>query len=287
MVFDIKRYAIHDGPGIRTTVFLKGCPLKCWWCHCVDTCTQHAITVSDPGIATDTSRCDLCEQCAASCSAEAREIVGKTMTVKDVMTEVVKDIPFYDESGGGVTFSGGEPLMQPEFLFDLLDTCRRLEIHTAVDTSGHTTRELLLEAAAKTDLVLYDLKHMDPEIHAKYTGVTNQAILDNLRSIAATNTKIHVRIPLMPGINDNRRNIHDTGSFLQPLRNIECVDILPAHNEMTNKYRRFGVSYRMGRIAVPDAAHVHKVAEILAGYGLRVTIGGNDQQRANSQIEAS
>jgi len=269
IVFDVKRYAIHDGPGIRTTVFLKGCPLKCWWCHnpeglsaeqelvyhqnrcilcgaCIKVCPQHAVVAQDDAIVTEASACDLCRECVEVCAAESREIVGRTMSTEEVMTEVLKDMPFYEESGGGATFSGGEPLMQPEFLFSLLEACRRLDLHTAVDTTGHAGTQLLLKAAEKADLLLYDLT-------------------------------------LIPGINDDKSNVRATGAFLQQRSKVECVDILPFHGNLSGKYRRLGRDYRLENRTAPDAAHIHRIAEMLAEFGLKVTIGGNDYERADSK----
>jgi len=306
IVFDVKRYAIHDGPGIRTTVFLKGCPLKCWWCHnpeglsaeqelvyhqnrcilcgaCIKVCPQHAVVAQDDAIVTEASACDLCRECVEVCAAESREIVGRTMSTEEVMTEVLKDMPFYQESGGGATFSGGEPLMQPEFLFSLLEACRRLDLHTAVDTTGHAGTQLLLKAAEKADLLLYDLKHMNPAIHQKYTGVSNEVILDNLKSLDAGEAKICIRFPLIPGINDDKSNVRATGAFLQQRSKVECVDILPFHGNLSGKYRRLGRDYRLENRTAPDAAHIHRIAEMLAEFGLKVTIGGNDYERADSK----
>lgn len=309
-VFNISRYAIHDGPGIRTTVFLKGCPLSCWWCHnpesmspapqvalrrtrcircgaCLEKCANHAISMADGEIVTDQDSCRLCLECAGACPADAREIIGRTMTVPEVMAEIKKDIPFYDESGGGVTFSGGEPLMQPDFLMELLDECGRLELHRTVDTSGYARQEILLETAAKADLFLYDLKHMDSEIHRKYTGVGNEVILENLKALSARDVALRIRFPLIPGINDDRTNVEKTAAFLQKLHRVPNIDILPYHDVATSKYRRFGYVYRLDGLRAPDAGHLQDVAATLSSYGLCVTIGGNDHERTNPQSQTS
>ncbi len=308
-VFDLSRYAIHDGPGIRTTVFFKGCPLSCWWCHnpesmsraphvslrqnrcircgsCIAICPNHAIAFSDGAATTEASLCDLCLKCAQVCCADAREVIGRSVTIEEVMAEIKRDIVFYDESGGGVTFSGGEPLMQPAFLLGLLDACGHVGIHRTVDTSGYAGREVLLRVAEKTDLFLYDLKHTDPEIHKKYTGVRNEVILKNLTHLAARGASICVRLPLIPGVNDDRSNVENTGAFLATLDHINCIDILPYHEAMRSKYKRFGWVYRLGELPPPDPLHLQDIAALLRSFGLRVTIGGNGHERADPKAQA-
>jgi pyruvate formate lyase activating enzyme len=303
IIFDISRYAIHDGPGIRTTVFFKGCPLNCWWCHnpesmaggpqlamrearcircgrCIDGCPNGASAFDEGVPVTDASLCRLCLECTRLCHAEAREVVGRTMTVDEVMTEIEKDTPFFDESGGGVTFSGGEPLMQPVFLIRLLEECGRLEIHRTVDTSGHASRDILLKAAEQSDLFLYDLKHMDPGVHRQYTGVSNQTILDNLRALSERPVQVRVRFPVIPGINDSLEHAAQMGFFLRQLPRVKQVDLLPYHDVMRTKYRRLGVTWRLGPMPPPDSNHLREIAETLCGFGLHVTIGGEQYERA-------
>jgi pyruvate formate lyase activating enzyme len=303
MVFNISRYAIHDGPGIRTTVFLKGCPLNCWWCHnpesispepqlsfrpnrcircgaCVEKCPNHALAMSDEGLTTDPKACLLSFACAAACPADAREVVGRAMSVAEVMAEIAKDVPFYDESGGGVTFSGGEPLMQPEFLIELLDACGRLDLHRVVDTSGYAHHDTLLEVSRRTDLFLYDLKHMDSEVHRKYTGVGNELILDNLSALSSRDVDLRIRFPLIPGINDDGENVEKMAWFLRKLRRAPAVDVLPYHDVAVSKYTRFGYNYRLAGISGPGSQQIQHVAATLSSHGLVVTIGGNEYERA-------
>ena len=297
IVFDIRRYAIHDGPGIRTTVFLKGCPLACAWCHnpeglsgeitglyrkdrcvgcgeCVSSCTAHALDLTPEGVVTDPSLCGHCGFCGTVCPAEARDLVGKSMDVARVMEVVRKDVLFFDESGGGVTFSGGEPLMQPEFLLSLLEACGDLAIHRAVDTTGLAPVELMAEAADRTDLFLYDLKHMDPEKHRAFTGVSNERILDNLRLLSSRGADIRIRIPLIPGINSDPENLDRTGSFIAALPAPHPVDLLPYHDWARNKYSKFNIPFRLDGVSPPSESEVEAAAERLRGFGLNVGIGG-------------
>lgn len=222
IIFDVKRFSIHDGPGIRTTVFFKGCPLACLWCHnpesqsrapqimlrpsrciacgaCVDECAEGAITWNGGGVLTNRALCTSCGVCTQACVAEARELVGRKVTTAEIMAEISRDLAFYDESGGGVTFSGGEPLLQADFLLELLRECKRQEIHTAVDTSGAASWAALAQIAPFVDLFLYDLKLMDEARHKAATGAGNRLILDNLGRLAATGAAIQLRVALIPG----------------------------------------------------------------------------------------
>jgi pyruvate formate lyase activating enzyme len=310
MIFNISRYAIHDGPGIRTTVFFKGCPLNCWWCHnpesksplpelafrpnrcihcgiCAEKCPSQAISMLEDEVATDHELCQLCFDCTEACPADAREIVGRSMTIAEVMAEIKRDIPFYDESGGGVTFSGGEPLMQPAFLTELLDACGRLDLHRTVDTTGYAPKQIVLDVAKRADLILYDLKHMDPVMHLQYTGVGNEVILENLKALSCRDVPLRIRFPLIPGINDDRTNLERTAAFLQRLHRVCNIDILPYHDVATSKYQRFGYTYRLGQVPIPTADHLQDVAATLSSYGLCVTIGGTEYERTSSQAEKS
>ncbi len=297
IIFDIKKYAIHDGPGIRTTVFFKGCPLACRWCHnpegiavashriyrqerclgcgdCIQICPQKAITPSAEGFVSDPAKCDQCRTCEDHCPSEAVEFVGRRVTVSEVVRQIEKDIAFYDQSGGGITFSGGEPLMQPEFLLELLAACGDLDLHRTVDTTGHADAALLLQTARKTDLFLYDLKLMDAARHQAFTGVSNQLILDNLRRLARNGARIQVRIPIIPGINNDTENINQTADFVAALPGVAHVAILPFHNSARGKYGRLGLECISSDIACPDEAHLKTIAGWLEQSGLQVKIGG-------------
>lgn len=296
-IFDIRKFSIHDGPGIRTTVFFKGCPLACWWCHnpesqsikrelyyrvnrctrceaCIQSCPQHAISLNCNGVVTNLQSCTLCGACTEACVAEAREIAGNDMGVEDVMEKVRSDIPFYDESGGGVTFSGGEPLMQPDFLEALLKACRKEEIHTALDTSGLASWQTIERMLPYVNLYLYDLKLMDDEKHRKYTGVSNQTILENLKRLSGLGKSIFLRIPIIPGINDDRRNLEETGRLAASLPGVKRVDILPYHNSAAAKYERLEMPYRLKDLASPSPEEMKAIARSLEDQVLSVHIGG-------------
>lgn len=300
-VFDIMKYSVHDGPGIRTTVFLKGCPLSCHWCHnpesqlpgpqvmfypercidcgdCTGVCPNGVLLPlmgigENPAPDTDRGKCTGCGSCAAVCHAGAREMAGRKMTAVEVIREIERDIVFYDQSGGGVTFSGGEPLMQADFLMALLAGCREREIHTAVDTCGFTPRDKLLEISLLADLFLYDLKMMDDRRHRRYTGVSNRVILDNLLELASRHDNIVIRIPVIPGINDDDDNINETGRFISTLSGVRSVHILPYHRAGAEKYRRLGQTYALPDLRPTDNEKMKAIADKLGNYSLTVQVG--------------
>jgi len=290
IIFNIQRYSIHDGPGIRTTVFLKGCPLKCWWCHnpesqnihqeiafwpdrcldcgdCLKACADKALTRKNEGFLTDKNKCLLCASCAKACFTEARELVGKQITIEEVMEEIKQDIIFYDQSGGGVTFSGGEPLMQGQFLQELLLACQKEYIHTTVDTSGYAPWEVLKGISKLTNLFLYDIKLIDEEKHIKFTGVSNRLILDNLKRLLAEKTRIIVRIPIIPNINDDVDNILKTGRLMRSL-GLKEVNLLPYHDSATGKYERRAETYHLMQVKTPTKEKMQDISSILADLGL-------------------
>jgi pyruvate formate lyase activating enzyme len=256
-IFKIKKYALHDGPGIRTTIFFKGCPLKCWWCH------------NPEGLR-------ICPEMMDPLPGKKapKQTIGKVVSIEEVVTEIEKDTIFYDESGGGVTFSGGEPLMQSAFLDALIEACHNLDIHTTLDTTGYAPSEVFHPVASKSDLVLYDLKIMDDARHLKFTGVSNALILKNLESIAGNGKEIQIRFPLIPGGTDDIDNVRQVARFVKSLGTIQQVDVLPYHRTAESKYQRLGMSNRMQQVAPLTDEQVHTIKQELETHGLHVSIGG-------------
>lgn len=295
-IFNIQKYSVHDGPGIRTTVFLKGCPLKCWWCHnpesqnprheimffqerctgcgvCVKRCPNEAIKISDNKALTDETKCRLCGKCADFCPNKAREYVGKEITVQALMDEIIKDEVFYDESNGGVTFSGGEPMLYADFLAEVLKACKQRGIHTAIDTSGFVAFDKFEKIIDYVDLFLYDIKLMDDRRHTKYIGFENGLILGNLKKLSDRGANIFVRMPIIAGINDDFENIEEAISFLSSL-NIIQVNLLPYHKMGMDKYRRLEMDYKLSGMEKPTDERMKEIADRFLRRGIKVKIGG-------------
>jgi len=297
-VFDIKRYAINDGPGIRVTIFLKGCPLACRWCHnpesispkvqklytaskcigcgeCVKVCPLQACELTEAGIKTNFDLCDVCGKCAEVCPAKATEMSGQYESVDDLVAVIEKERTFFEQSGGGVTFSGGEPLLYPKFLTEILDACGERGIHRAVDTSGAVKKDVLLKIAKRTDLFLFDLKLMDSEKHREWTGVGNEVILDNLYALAETGVAIQIRIPLIAGINADDGNIEASAAFVAALPGEKKpVNLLPFHDVGRGKDIKLGQDRDLNGMAEPSTADLGRVIDIFEAHGLSATIGG-------------
>jgi pyruvate formate lyase activating enzyme len=297
LVFNIQRFSVNDGPGIRTTVFLKGCPLHCKWCHnpesispdeqlvlradrcvrcgeCFTLCKNHAVRRVDGSFSTVRDVCVECGECIEVCNAEAREIAGKEMTEAEVMKEVEKDVIFYEQSGGGASFSGGEPLLQHEFLRALLQACREKGIHTVVDTTGFTSPEILKSVSTFVDLFLFDLKTLDDQKHREYTGASNSLILGNLKRLAEWGKEVIVRIPIIPGVNDDPAGIRNSGAFVASLGNVSEIHLLPYHTIGVEKYKRLGMEYEMAQTVPPSADDLSSIVKELRNYVATVSIGG-------------
>ncbi|MCD6331930.1 MAG: glycyl-radical enzyme activating protein [Bacteroidales bacterium] len=298
LIFDIKPYSINDGPGIRITVFFKGCPLRCTWCHnpegispdlqklyshskcigcstCVDYCPENALTLTQEGIVTDYEACTMCGLCAIVCPAKAMEMSGEQVTVSELMKRITREITTMDTSNGGVTVSGGEPLMQPDFLIEFLDACGREGIHRAVDTTGFASPEILLEVARRTDLFLYDIKLMDAEKHRYYTGVSNEKILSNLQVLAEYGAPVNIRIPLIRGVNADEDNIRQTARFIASLAGVKkAVNLLPYHNIAIHKYQKLGQTYDLSGMEEPTEEDINRTISIFSEYGIEATVGG-------------
>ncbi len=298
LIFDIKRYAINDGPGIRVTVFFKGCPLSCVWCHnpeshsatvqkmysqekcigceaCVAACEQNACILTAGGIVTNTDLCLVCGKCAEACPTKATEMSGDQLLVKDIMALISREKALLVESGGGVTFSGGEPLMHPELLLSLLDVCGHQGLHRCVDTAGLASAERLLEVAERTELFLFDLKLMDSDRHLKHTGVDNKGILANLSLLAETGVDIIIRIPLIKDINDDAQNIRASAEFIAALPgNTRTVNLLPFHNLAAKKHEKLGQFYESSLLGEPSQKRQAQIIDIFGDFGISASIGG-------------
>lgn len=297
LIFDIKKYSINDGPGIRTTVFFKGCPLRCPWCHnpegqsflpevmlrpsrcvagcseCLAACEPGALAMTEGELLLDKAKCNLCGRCASVCPAGAIEIVGREVGAVEVIAEIEKDRVFYEESGGGVTFSGGEPLAQPEFLAELLDACRARGLHTTVDTCGYAPPEALALISNRADLFLFDLKVMDEKKHDDLTGQPNGVILANLERLARLGRKIAARLPLIAGINDDEANIRETAAFLHGLRAVKDVSLLPYHALGRDKYHGLRKKNPQAGLSAPSAERLNEIKRRLESQGLNVRLG--------------
>jgi pyruvate formate lyase activating enzyme len=318
LIFDIKRFAVHDGPGIRTTVFFKGCPLHCRWCHnpegigkarelmarssrcarcysCLPACPLGAISQNSgpvkgralaadvaprakPGapsaVAVDRAQCDLCGRCVQACMYDALEIAGRVVTIEDVVAEVEKDRIFFEQSGGGVTLSGGEPLVQSEFCRGLLEALNKRSLPAALDTSGFATWETLWACASRADLILYDLKMMDDKKHLSYTGVSNRSILENLKKLAAAKKNVAVRIPLMAGVNDDEENLGRTIDFLRRLPSVKAVGLLRYHKGGLEKAKNLGLGKSFRVFEPLSDARMEEIRRTFTEAGFGVNIGG-------------
>lgn len=299
LIFDIKRFAINDGPGIRTTLFMKGCPLRCVWCHnpegispkpvklytkkkcigcqsCVEICPQHNLTLTADGIK-EVGNCILCGKCTDECPTLALQMAGKEWEMDKLMEIVEKERKVMEDSEGGVTVCGGEPLMHPDYLIALLTELKRRGIHRTVDTTLFASEQTVERVMPLADLFLVDLKHMDCEKHKFYTGVPNEQILSNIRLISAAEARFWIRIPLIVGVNADDDNLKASADFLASLPNApECVNLLVYHDVGKGKHARMGTSYNPDDFSMeaPDDQLQQHALEIFKAKGLNVKVGG-------------
>jgi len=307
LITNIQRYSINDGPGIRTNVFIKGCFLSCAWCHnpecihaemeiywkrtlcqqcglCLTVCPEGAIyppipveeaVESDTYYKIDYSKCTKCLKCVDVCPYEALSKVGDPLTIDQILKEVERDFPFYLNSGGGMTVTGGEPTSQPEFVTELLQEGKKKSLNICLDTSGYCPWAVLERMVPYVDIFLYDLKHLDPEEHRRMTGVTNEIILENLKKLSLTGKDIRIRIPVIPEYNDSYEYIEKVAKFLKNLPGpIQGVDLLPYHNWCQEKYRWLGMRWDLEEMESIDPEELEPLKEILEDNDIKATIGG-------------
>jgi len=298
LIFDVKRFAINDGPGIRTTFFFKGCPLSCKWCHnpesissqiqklytkskcigavkCIEVCPNDALTLSRNGILTDFNKCKLCGLCAEVCPTQALEMSGHEKTMDEILEIAEGEVAFYEQSGGGVTFSGGEPLMHSAYLLPLLTELGKRNIHRTIDTSGFASENIISEINKNTDLFLYDLKHTDDELHKKFTGQSNEPIISNLRFLSKENAEIIIRIPIIGGFNADDETINSMAKLIAKLEGKpKMVNLLAYHSIAKMKYAKLGEKYEWDDLYTPTDNELDNYVSIFSSYGIEASIGG-------------
>lgn len=296
IITNIQKYSVHDGPGIRTTVFFKGCPLSCRWCHnpetqsfnqqfmydldkcsncgeCIRRCTEEAVYTKDKKVFTDMKKCTFCETCMDFCITGAREIVGREYSVQEILKEIEKDRRFYEESGGGVTLSGGEAMMNIDFIEELINLCNERGISVVVDTCGYAPYENFHKIKDKVQVFLYDVKLMEDKKHREYTGQGNFLILDNLRKLSQQGANINLRLPLIEGINTDEENIKAVIKMAKE-NNIKKINLLPYHDIGKDKYRKLNRLYEEEAMSTPSEETLNWIKDELEKNNFQVKIGG-------------
>ncbi len=305
LVFDIVRYMIEDGPGIRTCVFFKGCPLRCKWCSnalglepwdeiayinnkclkchdCLAVCSKHALSKDDQGhVQIDYTKCNKCGDCVQVCESAALQVIGKKYSVDELMKIVDRDRVFYRREGGGVTVTGGEILMQAGFVYKFLKKCQESYISTAIETSAYGQWNMLEPILRVTDFIFIDLKHVDSKIHFDLTGVSNELILQNIQATSAfcldNPTDFIIRIPVVTGLNDDLSELVKTAKFLQKLQGVKPeVNLLPYHPYGINKYCWVGKNYELQSVVPPSGEHLQNLSSLFIEKGLKCTVGGSE-----------
>lgn len=299
-IFNKQKYNMYDGPGVRTLVFFKGCPLHCKWCSnpeglerkyqimfkpttcvscgsCVPVCPQkiHSISSSGEHIIDRSIDCIGCGQCVEACIPDALKVAGEQVPISELLEYVEQDRAFYDQSGGGVTLGGGEVTSQPEAAINLLQACKQEGLHTAIETCGYTKKETILRFAEYVDLFLFDLKHIDPDRHFELTGVRNEMILENLEELIMKRNHVKVRMPMLKGINDSEAEIRGVIEFLKPFRefkNFEGIDLLPYHKLGVNKYVQLGMDYPIEGDPSLDDADLDRIEGWIREYDFPVSV---------------
>ncbi len=295
IITNIQKYCVHDGPGIRTTVFFKGCPLKCWWCHnpetqnkrneimfyedrcskcmrCINNCPVKAIDIQNGKPKINYDKCIKCEKCCDVCLNDAREYIGREVSPDWLIKELIKDNVFYEQSNGGITISGGEPMLQADFLKEILGKCKTYGLHTAIETCGYAKWDEFEKILNCVDLFLFDIKLMDSNKHRKYTGVENKLILDNLKKLSANNAEIIIRMPIIKGVNDNFEHVDNVIRFISNLQITE-VNLLPYHKMGMDKYKRMDLQYKMNGDEIPTDEQMKKLALRFSENSIKVKIG--------------